>query len=101
MWGGGGGWAGRDRGDSHAVTARGPARLAGPGGVAYRAVMVRITIGAWVVGACDAGAAGCGDAPEYVEFAELCGEAGPVRGVEFGPGIAWTMRRGGSGTGWS
>ena len=31
-------------------------------------------------------AAGCGDAPEYVEFAEVCGVAEPVRVLEFGPG---------------
>lgn len=65
---------------------RGTGRLAGLGGVAYRAGMVRTTIGARVVGAVMVAAAGCADAPEYVEFAELCGEAGPVRLLELAPG---------------
>lgn len=66
----------------------GKPRLAGPERVVYRSMMVRTTIGPWVAGAALLAAvvAGCGDEPTYVEFAEVCGEAGPVRVLELSPG---------------
>lgn len=33
-----------------------------------------------------AAVAGCGDEPSFVEYAEVCGEAGPVRVLELSPG---------------
>lgn len=56
--------------------------LAGSGGAAYPAEMVRRAIAGIFVLA----AFGCADAPTYVEFAEVCGEAGPVRVLELAPG---------------
>ncbi len=56
-------------------------RLAGFAWVAYGAVVLREAT-AGVVGLA---ALGCGDEPSYVEYAEVCGEAGPVRVLELSP----------------
>ena len=50
--------------------------------MAYGEAVLRGTI----VGVFALVALGCGDEPTYVEYAEVCGEAGPVRVLELSPG---------------
>ncbi len=57
-------------------------RLAGFLGVAYGGAVLRGTI----VGMLGLAGLGCGSEPTYAEFAEVCGEAGPVRVLELAPG---------------